>query len=128
MGHLLHRSGHLAPEYAIFRRPAFDTLEIKQGDGQMYARVTPFKMKPGTKAAATERLGTMKDLIMGMPGMQHFINVMNEDGTGYVIALVESEAASNANAETVKAAWGQMAEFLEEMPTPQGYDVVADWS
>lgn len=93
----------------------------------MYARVTPFKMKPGTKDAATKRLGTMKDLIMGMPGMQQFINVMNEDGTGYVIAIVESEEASNANAETVKSAWGQMAEFLEEMPTPRGYDVVADW-
>ncbi len=94
----------------------------------MYARVTPFKMKPGTKAAATERLGTMKDKIMGMPGMHKFINVMNDDGTGYVIALVESEEASNANAEVVKSAWAQMAEFLEEMPTPQGYDVVADWT
>jgi hypothetical protein len=94
----------------------------------MYARITPFKMKPGTKAVATERLGTMKDVIMGMPGMQQFINVMNEDGTGYVIAIVESEEASNANAETVKSAWGQMAEFLEVMPTPQGYDVVVDWS
>ena len=94
----------------------------------MYARVTPFKMKPGSKAAATERLGTMQNAIMGMPGMKQFINVMNEDGTGYVIALVESEETSNANAEAVKSAWGQMAEFLEEMPTPQGYDVVADWT
>ncbi|MFT6945019.1 MAG: hypothetical protein ACJAUW_001598 [Yoonia sp.] len=94
----------------------------------MYARVTPFKMKPGTKAAATERLGAMKDVIMGMPGMQQFINVMNDDGTGYVVALVESEEASNANAEAVKSAWGQMAEFLEEMPTPQGYDLVVNWT
>jgi hypothetical protein len=94
----------------------------------MYARVTPFKMKPGTKAAATERLGAMKDVIMGMSGMQQFINVMNDDGTGYVVALVESEEASNANAEAVKSAWGQMAEFLEEMPTPQGYDLVVNWT
>ncbi|MFT6074606.1 MAG: hypothetical protein ACJAZ1_001524 [Yoonia sp.] len=94
----------------------------------MYARVTPFKMKPGTKAAATERLGAMKDVIMGMSGMQQFINVMNDDGTGYVVALVESEEASNANAEAVKSAWGQMADFLEEMPTPQGYDLVVNWT
>jgi hypothetical protein len=94
----------------------------------MFARVTPYKMKPGTRDAATERLHSMKDMIMGMPGMKQFINVMNDDGTGYVIAVVESEAASNANAETVKAAWGRMAEFLEEMPTPQGYDVVVAWS
>ena len=94
----------------------------------MFARVTPYKMKPGTRDAATERLHSMKDMIMGMPGMKQFINVMNDDGSGYVIAVVESEGASNANAETVKAAWGSMAEFLEEMPTPQGYDVVVAWS
>jgi hypothetical protein len=60
--------------------------------------------------------------------MQQFINVMNDDGTGYVVALVESEEASNANAEAVKSAWGQMADFLEEMPTPQGYDLVVNWT
>ena len=94
----------------------------------MYARVTPYKMKPGTRAAATKRLQGMKSTIMGMPGMQHFINVMNEDGSGYVVAIVESEEVSDANTEAVRAAWGQMAEFLEEMPTPQGFDVIVDWS
>lgn len=94
----------------------------------MFARVTPYKMKPGTREAATERLMTMKDTIMGMNGMQQFINVMNDDGSGYVISLVESEEQSDSNAEQVKQAWGMMAEFLEEMPTPKGYDVVASWS
>lgn len=93
----------------------------------MFARVTPYKMKPGTRAAATKKLYSMKDTIMGMQGMKNFINVMNEDGSGYVISVVESEATSNANAATVRAAWGQMAEFLEEMPTPEGYDVVVIW-
>ncbi len=93
----------------------------------MFARVTPYKMKPGTREAATKKLNAMKDTIMGMSGMKDFINVMNADGSGYVIAVIESEAQSNANAETVKAAWGQMAEFLEAMPTPQGYDVVVNW-
>lgn len=94
----------------------------------MYARVTAYKMKPGTREAATARLNSMKDRIMGMKGMTHFLNVMNEDGTGYVIALVDSKASSDANAADVKAAWGMMAEFLEAMPTPQGYDVIANWS
>ncbi|WP_435259482.1 antibiotic biosynthesis monooxygenase family protein [Thioclava sp. FR2] len=94
----------------------------------MYARVTEYKMKPGTREAATERLNTMKSQIMGMKGMQHFLNVMNEDGTGYVISVVDSEESSKANAEAVKAAWGKMAEFLEAMPTPKGFDVIADWS
>ena len=94
----------------------------------MFARVTPFKMKPGTRDAATAKMMTMKETIMGMNGMKHFINVMNEDGSGYVIAVIESEEQSNANAEQVKQAWGMMAEFLEEIPSPQGYDVVANWS
>jgi hypothetical protein len=94
----------------------------------MFARVTPYKMKPGTRDAATAKLMTMKDMIMGMNGMKHFINVMNDDGSGYVISLVESEAQSNANAEQVKKAWGMMAEYLEAMPTPEGYDVVASWN
>lgn len=94
----------------------------------MFARVTPYKMKPGTRDAATALMNQLKDRIMGMPGIHTFINVMNEDGTGYVVSVVESEEISNANAETVKALWGQFAEYLEAMPTPAGFDVIAHWS
>ena len=94
----------------------------------MFARVTRYKMKPGSRDAATALMNQLKGQIMGMNGMKHFINVMNDDGTGYVISLVESEETSNANAEQVKQAWGQMSEFLQEMPTPECYDVVVSWS
>lgn len=94
----------------------------------MFARITEYRMKPGSKAAATELLNSLKDQIMGMPGMHHFVNAMNEDGSGFVIAVVESEESSKANAEAVAAVWSNFAEFLESEPKPGGYDVVANWS
>lgn len=94
----------------------------------MFARVTPYKMKPGTRDDAIALMEQLKSRIMGMPGMHHFINVMNEDGSGYVISVVESEAVSNANAEAVKGLWAQFAPMLEAMPVPEGYDVMAHWS
>ncbi len=94
----------------------------------MFARITPYKMKPGTRAAATKLMESLKGQILGLQGMKHFINVMNEDGKGYVISIVESEEASNANMEKVKALWANFADHLEAMPTPEGYDVIADWT
>lgn len=93
----------------------------------MFARITQFKMKPGTREAATAKMNELKDEIMGMPGMHSFTNVMNEDGSGYVVAVVESEATSTANAPKVAELWGNFAQFLESPPTPVGYDVVAHW-
>lgn len=62
----------------------------------MFARVTPYKMKPGTRDAAIARLESMRTTILGMPGMQQFINVMNEDGNGNVVAMVDGKASSDA--------------------------------
>ena len=93
----------------------------------MFARVTQFKMKPGSRDAATALMNALKGQIMGLPGMIHFINVMNEDGSGYVISVVESEETSNANAEKVQALWANFAEHLEGPPSPQGFDVIANW-
>lgn len=93
----------------------------------MFARVTHYKMKPGSREPATAKMEELKGRILGMPGLQQFINVMNDDGSGYVIALVESEETSNANAETVKALWGEFSDYLEDMPKPTGYDVVVNW-
>lgn len=94
----------------------------------MFSRVTRYKMKPGSRDAATALMNELKSDVMGMPGMKNFINVMNADGSGYVVAVVESEETSNANAEKVKALWGRFADHLEAMPTPEGFDVIANWS
>ena len=94
----------------------------------MYARVTKYKMKPGSREASTSLLNELKSQIMGMPGVHNFVNVMNDDGSGYVISVVESRETSDANAENVKALWANFAEHLEGPPTPEGYDVIANWA
>ncbi len=93
----------------------------------MFSRITQYKMKPGTREAATAKMHALKSEIMSMPGMHSFTNVMNEDGSGYVISVVESEETSNANAPKVAELWGHFAEFMEGPPTPAGYDVIAHW-
>ena len=50
----------------------------------MFARITHYKMKPGSRDAAMKVLESLREQIMGMPGMHHFLNVMNADGSGYV--------------------------------------------
>ena len=94
----------------------------------MFARVTKYKMKPGSRDAATALMNQLKGEIMKMPGMHNFVNVMNDDGGGYVISVVDSQATSDANADHVKALWGQFAENLEVAPVPVGYDVIANWA
>lgn len=94
----------------------------------MFARVTQYKMKPGSREAATDLLESLRGQIMAMNGMKSFINVMNEDGSGYVISVVDSEETSNANAPKVAELWGAFAEHLEGPPVPGGFDVIAHWS
>ncbi|MFO6463826.1 hypothetical protein ACK8OR_05505 [Jannaschia sp. KMU-145] len=94
----------------------------------MFARVTPFKMKAGSRDAAIRDMQAMKEDIMALPGMQRFVNVMAEDGSGYVISLVESEEVSNANADKVAALWSRMRDHLESPPESAGFNVEADWA
>ena len=94
----------------------------------MYARITPYKLKPGTVEAATARARELKPEIMALPGMVNFTNVVNADGAGYIVSLVESRELSDGNVERVREIWGKMGEFLAEIPVPEGYDVVDHWA
>ena len=69
----------------------------------MFARVTRYRMKPDSVAAATALLETLKPQIMALPGLLNFINVMNDDGNGYVVSVLESEEMANANLDQVQA-------------------------
>ena len=93
----------------------------------MFARITQYKMKPCTREAATAKMNALQSEIMGMPGIHSFTNAMNEDRSGYVISVVESEETSNATAPKVAGLWGHFAEFMEGPPSPVGYDVIAHW-
>jgi hypothetical protein len=94
----------------------------------MFARVTKFKMKAGSIDAAVARMEELKPHIMALDGLHQFMNVMQADGAGYIISVVENEEKSNANAPQVAALWGQMAEFLEGPPEPVAHTVMANWT
>lgn len=94
----------------------------------MFARITPFKMKAGSRDEARKIMDRLKDQIMGLKGMKHFVCAMNEDGSGYVVALVESKAASDANQPKVRELWANFSTLLERQPEPQGFDVIEEWA
>lgn len=94
----------------------------------MFMRVTTYSMKPGSLDQAKAMLETMKNQIMAMPGMIRFTNSVNDDGSGCVVAVIESREISEANAPAVAEAWAQFADFLTSPPEAHGYEVFADWS
>ncbi len=94
----------------------------------MFARVTHYKMKPGSVDVAKSMLDQMKPKIMALPGMVRFINTMNDDGSGCVISLVDSRETSDGNADKVAALWAAFTEHLEAAPEAHGFDVIADWT
>jgi len=94
----------------------------------MFARVTHFQMKPDMVQDAIARLDQMKPAIMNLPGLHQFINTINQDGSGCVVALVESKEVSDANEDAVAQLWSQFADHLTAPPEASGFDVVANWS
>lgn len=94
----------------------------------MFARVTPYRMKSDKFEEGVTLLQKIKDEIMSLPGVKTFVNVGNEDGSGYAITILESQEISDANAAKVQAIWGKFADFLAETPVPEGYDVIAHWN
>ena len=93
----------------------------------MFARVTPYQLKPGTVEAAMAKAEELKPRIMALPGLLSFTNVANADGSGYIVSVITDQATSDANMEQVKAIWGEMTDFLAAMPVPAGYQHVQHW-
>ena len=94
----------------------------------MHVRVTNYSMKPDAIPAATALLEQMKTQIMALPGMKQFINSINADGTGCVIAVNESSELATGNEAASQAIWAQYADFLSAEPQQKGFDVVVNWS
>ena len=94
----------------------------------MFARITKYKMRAESRDDAIALMESLKGQIMGLQGIQNFYNCGNDDGSGYIISIVSSEADSNANAESVKTIWANFGDLLEAVPTAEGFDVLVDWS
>ncbi len=94
----------------------------------MHVRVTKYKMKPEAIEEATAMLEKMKGQIMALPGMKQFINSINADGSGCVIAVNESREQATANEPASKGIWALYSDHLAVEPETQGFDVVVNWS
>jgi len=90
----------------------------------MYARITTYHCKPDRLDDAMALAKELKPEIMGIPGLKHWFNNGNEDGSCAVVAVYESRAAADAAADTAKAIFSRFAEFLDSAPQPQGYEVL----
>lgn len=94
----------------------------------MYARVTPYKMKPGSMAAGTKILNGLKDKVMALPGQQTFLNVMDDKtGKGYVISTTDIAEPTPETTEKIKGLWSAFSEYLEDQPSGETYTVVSHW-
>jgi hypothetical protein len=108
----------------IVQLPKASNSMAARGEETMFARVTKYRMKPESIDAAKSKLNELKPQIMAMPGMKNFINVMKSDGSGYVVAVVDSEETSKANQATVEALWASFSDYLAEPPVAEGFDVL----
>jgi hypothetical protein len=94
----------------------------------MQTRITRFKMKPEAVAAAKALMADLRGEIMNQPGVQRVVVVMNPDGAGYVIAVIDDEGSSPAAVDGVRAIWRRFHDHLETGVDPEIYEVMADWS
>lgn len=90
----------------------------------MFARITKFKMKPECMDDATALVEELLPEIRALPGLLQFIDACNEDGSGYIVSVTDSQESSDANMDHVRQIWAKFADYLEEMPTPEGYNVL----
>ncbi len=91
----------------------------------MFARVSTYRMKSESIADAENKLNEMMPQIMSLPGLITFTNVINEDGEGVVVSVLESQEISDANQEQVAQIWAAFGEYLAEPPVINGYRVMA---
>ena len=94
----------------------------------MQARITRFKMRPDAVEAAKGLMHTLKDEIVGQPGVERCIVVMNDDGSGHVVALIDPRGSSPEAVDGVRRLWHRFQDHLEAAPDPEIFEVLADWS
>lgn len=94
----------------------------------MQARITRFKMRPEETEPAQELLMRLRDEIMSQPGIGRCITVMNADGSGHVIALIDERGSLPESVDGVRAIWHKFHDHLEAVPEPEIFEVLADWS
>jgi hypothetical protein len=85
-------------------------------------------MKPESIAEAEAKVQELLPTILGMDGMVTFTNVIDAEGNGVVVSIVESEEQSDMNREQVARIWAEFSDFLLGPPEVSGYRVIANKS
>jgi len=93
----------------------------------MQVRITRFKMRSDSVGDAGGRMQALKDEILGQPGMRQCLIVMNPDGAGHVIAQIDEDGSSPEAVDRVRLLWHKFHDYLESVPDPEIYEVLADW-
>ena len=93
----------------------------------MQVRITRFKMRPESVGDARGLMESLRGEILGQPGMRQCLIVMNPDGAGHVIAQIGADGGSPEAVDRVRAIWHRFHDYLETVPDPEIYDVLADW-
>jgi hypothetical protein len=94
----------------------------------MQTRITRFKMRPESADAARALMEELRADILAQPGLRRVVVAMNDDGSGYVVALIDDAGASPEAVDRVRALWRRFHDHLETAPEPGIYEVVADWA
>ena len=94
----------------------------------MQARITRFKMRTDAAEAARGLLHSLKGEIMAQPGVGRCIVVMNADGSGHVVTLIDEAGGSPEAVDGVRRLWHRFHDHLEAVPDPEIFEVIADWS
>lgn len=93
----------------------------------MFAQLSHYQIKPGNRKECIDLMTQLKPGIMALPGLKRFINVIKDDDSGYVIALLESKEQSKLNEPQVKGFWAAFSDYLTVLPATELHEVLADW-
>lgn len=94
----------------------------------MYAKVTRYRTKPGMASESPALMEQMKEQIMSLPNLSQFLNIMDEDGAGYVIGIWTNRDTAFANEQREAEMWQAYADYLEPLEAARGHDVRANWT
>ena len=87
----------------------------------MYARVTTFQSDPSRIDEMNDIRNSIKGQLADVAGLTVAYAAWNDDGSGSVMAVYESQDAAEAVQDQIASLWGQLGEVFTEPPTAVGY-------
>jgi hypothetical protein len=93
----------------------------------MFVQISHYQITSGNRQKCIDLMNQLQPQIMALPGLKQFLNVIREDDSGYVIALIESKEQSQKNEPRVRELWSAFAGYLARLPAIELHEVMVDW-